>query len=554
MITIEFKRVLKESVILFLILVGLFIGIITTENDAYLAPVFEIFLLLYASFTGWSMFDKERNEGAMEYLLSLPVSRTRLFFIKFLPRLLFIGLMLLVYIFLHHRFEFPSLLSTPDFSIFYIAFFLISLSLSLSLKSFIGAFLLTSILSGGLTFVNQLLGVSKLDSSVYLQSNVPLVIFPLLFFVVFQSYDIKPALSFNLKFSLPAVAAFILIVGITYIASGIKWCQYFLTENGYIFRISCAQSQLMTKKDKLIKQFAGCQFPLLEKENFLYVQERKSNKEEFPIALNKINLVTGEREKLIDIPGGWYVIHHSIERTGIIRGENFYILLGNFQEKKYKIVEIKQGKVNEIPIRKNIKKEAGDFWQNTSLVYVSPDSLYFIITSDGMLYRVHKTGDVEELFDAERLMAWKNRVLVFNETEMVLYEISGAGELNPIYQKKGKIRKVRRRFGSDFSRKVLIRDQGRGKYFIFCLEDFTLEEVPMPYSPYFYLERGSRFYIVWAREDEISVGEIKNGKLIMKKEWVTTIQPTRMIRIIRVFSSGVIIFNKKEFETYGFEF
>jgi hypothetical protein len=554
MIIIEFKRVLKESIILFLILVGLLTAILTTDNlDAYLAPVFEIFLLLYASFTGWSIFDRELNEGAMEYLLSLPVSRTRLFFIKLIPRALFVFLMLLIYVFLHGRFGFPSLFTISDFSVFYIAFFFVSLSLSLSLKSFIGAFLLTSIISGGLTLINRLLYVSKPDSAVCLQANVPLVIFPVLFFVVFHFFDLKPALSFNLKFSFSAMAALLLIVGITYLFSTGRWCQYFLTQKGYIFRVSCGESQLLKKKDRVDKRFPGCQLPLLEKDTFLYVQERMNKKNEMPVALNKINLETGEREKLMGIPKDWYIIHHSIERTGIIRGENFYVILGNFAEKKYKIVEIGAGKINEIPITYNFNQKTWKSFQDISLVYVLPDPLCFIIAGEEGLYRVHETGDVEKLLNAERLMVWKNRVSVFNKSGMTLFEISGGGELNTIFQKKGSMRKLRRRFGSIFSRKALVRDHEQGKYFIFCLEDLTFREIAMPYSPYFYLERGGRFYIVWAREDEISVGEIEDGELVMKREWVTSIKPMDGLRIIRVFSSGVIIQNRKEYEVYLFE-
>lgn len=554
MIIIEFKRVLKESIILFLILVGLLIAILTTDNlDAYLAPVFEIFLLLYASFTGWSIFDKERYEGAMEYLLSLPVSRTRLFFIKLMPRVLFVFLMLVIYVFLHSQFKFPSLLTISNFSVFYIAFFFVSLSLSLSLKSFIGAFLLTSIISGGLTLINRLLDMSKSDSSVYLQANVPLIIFPVLFFVVFHFFDLKPAFSFNLKFSLPTIGALILIVGITYFFTSVKWDGYFLTEKGDILKASHKQSQLIKGKKSASKRFAGYQFPLLEKEPFLFTREIKRKRHGFSTALNKLNLESGEKEMLIEFPKDWYIMIASFERTGIIQGENLYIVLGNFAEKKYKIVEIGEGKINEIPIKYNFNKKTWKSFHNISLVYVSLDPSYFIITSDEKLYRVYKTGDVEKLFNAERLMVWKNRVLVFNETGMTLFEISGVGELNPVFQKKGSMRKLRRRFGSIFSRKALVRDHEQGKYFIFCLEALTLEEIPMPYSPYFYLERGSRFYIVWAREDEISVGEIKDGELVMKKEWVTSIKPTNGLRIIRVFSSGVTIQNRKEVETYLFE-
>jgi hypothetical protein len=121
-----------------------------------------------------------------------------------------------------------------------------------------------------------------------------------------------------------------------------------------------------------------------------------------------------------------------------------------------------------------------------------------------------------------------------------------------LFKKKGNVRKVRRRFGSFYSRKVLIRDNDADKYFIFCLEDLILKEIPMPYNPYFYIEKGNRFIIVWASGDEMSVGEINDDQLVMKKEWVTSI-PIRDIRILRVFNSGLIIYNRKEFETYWFE-
>ncbi|UCH92791.1 MAG: ABC transporter permease subunit [Candidatus Aminicenantes bacterium] len=551
MIAIEFKRVLQESIIIFLVLVGLLVGILTTDKDVYLAPVFEIFLLLYASFTGWSIFDRERNEGAMEYLLSLPVSRIRLLLIKLMPRLVSMGLMLVFYMFLHSRFEFPSQLPVLDFSIFYITFFLVSLSFSLSLKSFISAFFLTGLLSGGLTLFNHLLAIGKSDSAIYLQANVSLLIFPVLFFVMFHFYDVKPAFSFNIKFAGLGIGFCILIIGITYFFVGATWCHYFLTDSGDIFRFSPGQSQLINKEQKIIKRFPGHQVPLLQQGSSLYVKKSKGHT--FPETINILNLETGESELLYQPDKGWVVMFDSFESTGIIRGEHFYVLLGNFEEKKYKIVEMANGKFNETPITGNFNfdKDKKSFL-SMSLVDVSADRLRFIITWEETLYRVDKTGNSQALLEAEFLSLWNNRLLVFNKTGMTLFEIPGQGELKPIFTKKGNIKKVRRRFASIYSRKVLVRDQEQGKYFIFSLEDNNFEEIPMPYHPYFYLEKGNRFIIVWASGDEISVGEIKDGKLVMKKEWVTPI-PIRGIRIIRVYNPGVVIYNPKEFETYWFE-
>ncbi len=548
---IEFKRVIKESIIIVLVLVGLLVAILTTEQDAYLAPVFEIFLLLYASFTGWSVFDKERNEGAMEYLLSLPVSRIRLLLIKLMPRVVSVGLMLVFYMFLHNRFEFPSLLTVPDFSIFYITFFLVSLSLSLSLKSFIGAFFLTSLLSGGLTLLNQLLTIGKSDSVIYLQANVPLLIFPVLFFIMFHFYDVKPSFWFNIKFAGLGIGFCILIIGITYFSSGAKWCNYLLTDSGDIFRYSPGESQLINKEQKILRRFPGHQVPLLQRGTSLYVEKSKGHT--YPESINILNLETGESELLYQLAKGWRAVHYSIDNTGIIKGENYYVLLGNFEEKNYKIVEIAKGKSIEIPVKGNFKFiEEKNSWYYASLVYVLTDPLQFIIIQYETLYRVDETGKARELFKVDSLSRWKNRLLVFNENSFTVYEISGQGELNPIFTKNGDFKKVRRKFRVISSRKVLIRNRQQGKYFIFSLESLNFEEITMPYHPYFYLEKGDRFIIGWASVDEISVGEIKDGQPVIMKEWVTPI-PVREIRVIRVYNPGVVVYNPEEYEAYWFD-
>ena len=551
MIVIEFKRVIKESIIIVLVLVGLLTAILTTEQDAYLAPVFEIFLLLYASFTGWSVFDKERNEGAMEYLLSLPVSRIRLLLIKLLPRLVCVGLILVFYMILHNRFEFPSQLTVPDFSVFYITFFLVSLSLSLSLKSFIGAFFLTSLLSGGLTLLNKLLAIGISESAIYLQANLPLLFFPVLFFIMFHFFDVKPASWFNIKFAGLGIGLCILIIGITYFSAGAIWCHYFLTDNGEIFRFSPGESQLINKEQKILHRFPGHLVPLYQKGSSLYVEKSKGHTD--PESINILNLETGESELLYELAKGWRVMFDSIDSTGIIKGENYYVLLGNFEEKSYKIVKINKSKSKEIPVKGNFKfNEEKKSWYYASLLYVLTDPLQFIITQYETLYRVDETGNVRELFKLDSLSRWKNRLLVFNENAMTVYEISRQGELNPIFTKKGDFKKVRRRFGSIDSRKVLIRDHKQKKYSIFNLENLNSEVIPMPYLPYFYLEKGDRFIIVWASVDEISVGEIKDGQLVTMKDWVTPI-PVRGIRIIRVYNTGVVIYNPREYETYWFE-
>ena len=115
MLATETKRILKDGAIIFMVLAAIFAGIVASDQDVYLAPALEIFLLLYASFTGWSMFERERQENAGEYMLSLPLSRGRLLLLKFLPRLLSVSLILLIYLRLHQSWQLPSFLSRSIF-------------------------------------------------------------------------------------------------------------------------------------------------------------------------------------------------------------------------------------------------------------------------------------------------------------------------------------------------------------------------------------------------------------------------------------------------------
>ena len=552
MVAIEFKRVVKESLLILLVLLGLLVGILTTDKDAYLAPVVEIFLLLYASFTGWSIFDRERNEGAMEYLLSLPVSRTRLLLIKLLPRVVSLAVVLLVYILLHGHFQFPSLLPVRDFSGYYLAFFLVSLSLSLSIKSFIGAFFLTGLLSGGLTLLNRLIDVNKSDSSVFLQSNASLLIFPVLFFILFQTYDVRPTLSFNLKFAGLGTGAVILLVGISYIFTGINWCQYFLLEKGDIYRVSCGESQLLKEGKGVIQRYPACRFPLRPKGNSLYIQRKGES--EFSVSLDLLDLETGPAEVLYTLPRGWWVLGQSFDSTGIIKDDKYYVLLGSWGEKKYRVLEIAKDRVKEIPVKGDLTSDNNmKTWHKAALVYVSANPLRFIISGDASLYSVDETGNAVELLKGEFLTAWNNRLLVFDKTGMNLWEIPGQGEPYLVFKQEGNLRPVRLRFGPLQSRKVLLRGEDHKKFLIFDLDDRNFEEIPLSTHPYFYLEKRNRMYLVWVNGDDISVGEWQEGKLVIKKEWKTPIKPIKNLRLIRVFEAGVIIFNRKEYETYWFE-
>lgn len=111
MTAIELKRVLKDSALILAVLAVLLAAIATGDQDAYLAPALEVFLLLQASFLGWSLFERERQENAGEYMLTLPVPRLGLLARKTLPRLACAAVLLLAYLALYRLMGLPAFLA-----------------------------------------------------------------------------------------------------------------------------------------------------------------------------------------------------------------------------------------------------------------------------------------------------------------------------------------------------------------------------------------------------------------------------------------------------------
>src|SRR4030043_1153178 len=115
MVLTEAKKIIKDGLALVFILVVLIVGMFVLDKEIYLAPALEIFLVLYVSFTGWSMFERERQEQAMEYALALPISRMKLFFLKLVVRMTAVFLMFILYHLVYSRYSIHFLLPSYRF-------------------------------------------------------------------------------------------------------------------------------------------------------------------------------------------------------------------------------------------------------------------------------------------------------------------------------------------------------------------------------------------------------------------------------------------------------
>lgn len=547
----ELKRVLKEGILIVLIMAALVVYILTTDKDPYFPSIaLMIFLLIYASFAGWSMFDRERREGSEEYLLSMPVSRARLFFLKFTPRLLCVLLLLGSILLLNHFMPLPIYFPMLDFSIIYLSFFLVSLSFSLNLKSFVSAFFLTTLLSVGLAWFIKIMDAGISESSAILTANLALLVFPFVFFIVFRTFDIKPMGTFNLKFIPPLAVILALVMGYFWLSAGsLQWHSYYLTHGGDIIRYSCKQSQFIRGDE--ITNFQDCLVPLLETNDSLYLQVRKVENECFLKGLVSLDLQKGTLRPLLELEKDWFVGDGFPGKNGVIKDGNYYNILKNTKKKQYKIliIPVDGSGDRQIPIYGNFYEEPIE-----QLLYAGGTPLQFVVKTKSYVFRVFESGEAQELFPAPRAMAvWKDRLLVFNNGAMILYDISD--QVKPVFQKQGDIRKIVRKFGSISMPKVLFREER--KYYLFDLENVTLEKVEIDANPYYYnvSDDSSALRLLWVRGDNLIYGRMMDGKIQTKKNWTLPAAPEGAQRIIIPFPSGVIAFNtsENEYKKYLFE-
>lgn len=543
------KHLFRDGIIILLAQLALLAGLLIAEKEIILDPVLQIFLIFYASYTGWALFEKERQDGAVEYMLSLPVSRSRLFFIKFIPRAVVVIIVLAFYLLLQHLFDFPFILDKLSFSITYLVFFLVSIAFSLGIKSFITVFLLTSLLSLGQAFYIKILSPTLSDSEALLRANLTILVFPLLFFVIFQFYDIKPLSYFNRKFAPPAfiIAAIILAV-IHFTAEG-TWHIYTLTKSGSVIRNKCSKTDILKKQEGKLKRFKykGCVFPLreIEEKNLLYAVRRTTQKNVCVLSsLVSVDLKTGRERQLFEVTQGWDVAGWFPGKIGKIVDETYYLILQSTQRQVQMILAINGEDVKQVPISGDLH---GQYIEEFFHVVNSPRQ-FFLIDKSSMVYRVDESGVSERLFQAEALAAWKEKLLVFDSSGMTLYNC--IEDLTPIYKKEGETVKVLRQSGTHETRLVILKIDKR--YYMLDLEkENEPVQVKFDYPPFYYEVLEDKYILFHRLPQEIIISEIKNGKIIEREKWYPQIEFD--YGQIYISSSGILVYNEKEYEVYEFK-
>lgn len=540
MLATETRRILKDSAVIFMVLAAIIVGIRVSDQDATLAPALEIFLLLYASFTGWSMFERERQENAGEYMLSLPLSRYRLLLLKFLPRLLSVSLILLIYLRLHQSWQLPSFLPATDFSVLYSGLFLLSIAFSVSFKNFISAFFIACLLSIGQVLLILLLDPGREIASAMRQAALAALALPLFFFILFRSYDIRPVSHFNKKFFPGLLLIAGLIAGGTFLSAPPGWKNLYLTRDGLLLKHSCTQSQIELPQGR--RRLPGCVIALRETADngTLFALTRKPGSNGcVDMSLVALDLKNGELKKLYSFAPDWSIAEGYAGEIGSIRNGTYSLLLQNARAKQSMLLQIRDGRVKEFPI-------AGSFYDPdiSNVHYEGNSPPQMVIFSRSRLYRLEMSGRVQELAQGDSLNVWQDRMLIFGPTGVSLYRVGK--ELTMLWHKAGPYKKSVRRI-SGFESRAAIYHLGRD-YFWLDMERQQERPLELKARPYTYQQNGDVLNVVCASGTTFTMIEIRDN-VRHETLWEAGFQPSG----IRISPFGFLVFKDQKCKVYPFK-
>jgi len=559
MVLTELKKALQEAAAILAVMLGMTFYIQSGINNPYVpAMILEIFLILYASYAGWSLLDREHQENAMEYLLTLPVSRIRLFFIKVNPRLLAALIILAIYNYLYRHFSFPAYMEPSLMAIVFPSFFLAGLSLSITIRSFIAAFFINLLTVGGLILL-QIYKNNTVESTAVSTACMLTAFSAVIFFFLFRRIDIRSAGKFNIKF-ITALLLFLLIIsGFMWFKKSETWWGYYITDKGDILRSSCPNqhSQLLQiglpKPDGSANitttNFKGSLYTLLEQDKRLLVQVRERRdhycRAQRITAIDKTDL---SQKTILEFAEGWDLNHNQSGVNGFLIDGIYYNLTGNLETKQYKIIKLPLDPKGSAPTETQIQGNL----QTTryfSLAHMTTQPIQYFIWLEHNLYRVDDSGEAEKMPGKIRTMtAWKNHMVTFDDAGMTIYNLIPTPQV--LLHRKGKMRMVRRHAEGEVSRYVILKAESG--FTLLDLETLSFLPLSLKSSPYYYSWEGDRITILWAQGDNYLQGMMNPDTGEIKKVKMLNVD-LKGLRLVNSFPNGAIIHNDKDYVMMPFD-
>jgi hypothetical protein len=378
-------------------------------------------------------------------------------------------------------------------------------------------------------------------SQAILQSGLTAMAVPLLFFVLFQRFDIRPASHFNRRFFPGLLALGALIAGGIWAQRPTYWNNYYLTRQGKLIRNSCLRSELIPRTPG--KRIHSCLIVLRETEDggAVYGLTMQHRKEEpcKPLGIVLLDLKTGTLKKLYEMPPGW-MIHggHAGEIGSLLEGK-YWLFLRHPKRKQAMVLALGDDGAETIPIR-------GEF-SDSEIHYARVESgnpLRLLMIGKGKIYILAGDGRTEEIATAETANVWQDRLLLFNSSGVSLYQVGGRPTL--LWRSEGRFRKILRRVSGFESRFVLYRSEN--KQFLLDMTQAPPEMVTMPSVPFTYQQNGDDLYVIFAAGTRYRIGRWRDGRFTFD-EWESAFKPAG----IRVSPYGMLVFDRQRFTVHPFK-
>ena len=498
-------------------------------------------MLLFAVYTGWSLLDRERQDGAVEYMLSLPYSRTRLLLLKFLPRLVCAAIPLGAYFLVHSGLQLPSLLSPRDLAMIYGGFFFIGLALSLSLRAYISALFFTLLIHPGQILLMKLADPLLPLSTTITYTGISAVILAILFTWAFRSWDLRPMATFHRRFLPAALVTVILAPLLVFFTYGRSWGLYYLTQEGTLIRAACNRSEAVSRKRSW--RFSTCMTALRQLEDGSLYLARRVRKQNGPcriLGITRYLPAQGKWESIAAIPEGWQLQTGVPGETGTRRGETLYLTLKhNTGPGTFAILEVRGAQTRLHMIHYRFDS------QRVVLLAAAPGAERFLLFDGDHLWDWSPDSAPRMLLSAEITAIWKNRILVQEDSRLRLYAWSGSG-LAEKATINGPVTWVRRWGSGQRCRHMLFK---RGEEYLHLdMESTAPVPIPLDTLPVNYVN-GPQGLTVISRDEQRLRIDIWQGTQRRTRFW----QPAMDYLVVSVFPSGIVVSNSRHFEVYRFK-
>ncbi len=382
----EFNEILRQSLFFVCIVVGasvllsilsLVFGWSVTFGE-FLAGVYSVGTGIFAMVTGVTLFAMERKQGGIEYLLTLPLSRTRLLWAKVLPRFATLAVFSLLYLPLLYVVTggkgADAVPVLPPLYVFYAVFVLFFLSVSLSAShdnvvllligvAFIFIVHISLIVEGFQSMLWK--GFTRMlflkAPHIAVLGIVGLVLpFIVPFVLSFKRFDIHPVKRFNGKF-LKLFIPLIIVGGLfsviyTYGISETGHKTYYLTKEHKLIESDWFSARLHHKDGgdttELDSPFRAYYSELIELDGYIYTRDYSRQK----IRMLRLNPDTGEVENVYDFMGrtsfyarGYWFFGKTL---AFFEGDRYRdktnLVLLNVDTKAFKTIEL----TGKIPVKK----------------------------------------------------------------------------------------------------------------------------------------------------------------------------------------------------------